>query len=102
MSQDKIFLHKLCIELGYHSTEDLKEQMSQREFQDWIEFYNLYPFQADRAELGLSYIAEAIYKVQGAKEVSYMDFMITISEKEKEVYKERARQAKLINDLDSF
>ena len=61
MKPEKVFLHKLCIELGYRSVEDLKEQMSQRELHDWIEFYNLYPFSADRTEIGLAFIAEAIY-----------------------------------------
>ena len=103
MEASRKFLFKLCVELGYKSIAELEQQMSHNELLEWVEYYSSEPFMADRIELQLATLTDVIIKTHtSAKDVSAVDFMITVSEEQRKKQKNAEQHHKVVGQLKDF
>ena len=76
--------------------------MSNVEYLQWMEYYKLEPFHADRSELQLAQISDIIVKTAGEKDSMPVDFMLSVSEDDKDRYKAEIKHKKVIDQLKNF
>ena len=102
MSNDREFLFKLCLQLGYKSVAELENSMSFKEFAEWGDYYSRNPFLVDRVELQLATLSEMIYAQGGGSELQAIDFMPSVSKEEKESHHKKIKHQKVLESLKSF
>jgi len=103
MDRSRKFLFKLALNLGYKTVAELEETMSYNEFLEWSEYYSEEPFMSDRIEMQLATLTDVTIKTStSAKDISPVDFMITVSEEQKIEQKKIQKHKDLVEKLNSF
>lgn len=102
MERNRKFLFKLCSHLGYKSVAELENSLSSKELYEWYEYYQEEQFMADRLEVMLATLTAITYNAHGGKDLSSIDFMISVSKELKENIKAKEKQKKIFEALDSF
>ena len=75
------FLFKLAIALG-KTVQELENTMTQQEYSEWQEYYNIEPFAADRAEMQLATLSFLTSTTNGGKS-KFADFLVSNKNKTK-------------------
>lgn len=101
MDQNRTFLFKLSLELGV-SIRYLETSMSYNEFLEYQKFYLTNPFHVDRQEIQMATLIDILLKVNGNKESNAIDYMISITEEQKEKAKQKQKEEDIIRKLDEF
>ena len=102
MDKNREFLFKLCLHLGYKSVSELEQTLSINELQEWYDFYIMNPFIEDRIELQLATLTEILVRSNSDTDASAIDFMISVSQEDKQKVKKSKKQQKLQEALESF
>ena len=102
MNQSRKFLFKLCSHLGYKSVAEMENSLSINEFLEWQDYYREEQFLADRLELMIATLTAITYSANGGKDLTAVDFMLSVSIEEKEKAKQKERNAKVFSALESF
>ena len=102
MEASRKFLFKLCLNLGYKSVAELENSLSANELLEWYEYYNEEQFMADRLEVQIATLSSMVYSANGGKDLSAVDFMVTVSDEAKEKQRAKEKHAKIVKALDAF
>lgn len=76
--------------------------MTHAELMQWMEYYSLEPFGYDRLEVQLAQISDILVKTVGEKDTLPVDFMISVSEEDKDRVREKEKHKKLVKQLADF
>lgn len=102
MKPNRKFIFKLCQVLGYKSVAELENSLSAVELHEWYQYASEEPFMADRLEMQLATMSSILYNAHGGKDLSAIDFMISVSEEQKEKQRAKEKHAKIVKALDAF
>lgn len=102
MEANRRFLFKLCLNLGYKSVSELENSLSANELIEWYEYYKEEQFMADRLELQIATLSAMVYSSSGGKDLSAVDFMISVDDETKEKQRAKEKHAKIVKALDAF
>ena len=73
----------------------VEQTISQKELQEWQEYFNAEPAIADRIELMLAIISSILYNSNSKSQLSYTDFMISLTDEQRHTIKEHELQNKI-------
>lgn len=102
MLPSRKFLFKLCSHLGYKSVAELENSLSANELLEWHEYYQEEQFMPDRIELMIATLTAITYNAHGGKDLTTVDFMLSVSNEQKEKEKAKVKQKKIFESLDTF
>jgi len=94
MTNERRFLFKLAGHLSM-PVYLVEQTISFKELQEWKEYFNIEPQATDRVELMLSIISSILYNSNSKSQLSYVDFMISLSDEERHIIKEKELQSKI-------
>ena len=103
METGRKFLFQLCKELNYKSVSELENTMSSNELQEWMDYFTEEPFSSKVNEVQLATLSEIVLKIVNNKsDLTALDFMITVSQEDKNKRKEEIKRTELFEKLNSF
>jgi len=88
MTERRKFLFKLSAHLG-KSVGEIENTMSNKEFNEWIEYSEIEPLLPDRLELMIARLTEMYSKAHFKQKTSVLDYMLSIGKDQKEFIKHR-------------
>lgn len=88
------FSFKLAGHLGM-TVSELEETMTAREFYQWIEYAEIEPLLSDRMEIMLAQLTSLMYNVNSKKAKGTMEFLISFSEDDKKLHKQKKTESDL-------
>lgn len=88
-----MFLFKLASHLSC-SVAVLENSMSLNELREWQEYLSGEPSAPDRIEIQIAVLSAITYNMNAKDELSYADFMISLSSDQVELIKQRELESK--------
>lgn len=103
MDKTRVFLFQLAKDLGYKTVSELENTMTYREYIEWIDYYRENPPMSRIMESQLATLTYTMLRsYSNNSDVFPVDFMVSVSEEEKEKNKKLQKQRELFKKLDDF
>ena len=94
MNDHRRLLFKVASHL-HCSVAQIENNMSFNELQEWAEYLRDKPSMVDRVEVQLAVLSALTYNMNAKDKLSYSDFMISLSEDDRRLIKQRELESKI-------
>ena len=94
MTANRNFLFKLASHL-HKSVGEIENTISYNELKEWAIFFREEPSLPDRMEIQLAVLTSIVYNVNSKEPLSYSDFMLSMSEDDKQLIQQKELEHKI-------